>query len=419
MKTLARGAVVAAALLGSGQALAATEIVVQYPYEHLFGDTQKAIADEFMKQNPDVKVTFRAAYPSYEEATESVMREAVTKTLPDVTFQGLNRIRVLAERGIAQPLDGYIAAEADVAAEGFHQAMFDIGTHGGKVYGLPFAVSLPIGYYNLDLVKKAGGNPEDLPDTWDEVIDLAARIQALGDGTVGMSYAWDITGNWLWQSPVFAEGGAMLSADEKTVAFGDEHGKAAMTTLARFVTEGGMPNIDRKATQASFAAGKVGMWFYSSSVINKLAEQVGDKFPLATAPFPGVKAEVGRLPAGGNAVMITATDADKQQAAWRFAKFATGPWAAAQVPQMTGYMAANLKATDLLKDYYAANPLHMATVSQLPLMTGWYAFPGDNGLKITDVINDHLQTVASGERTAEPDAVLSDMARDVQALLPR
>jgi multiple sugar transport system substrate-binding protein len=50
-------------------------------------------------------------------------------------------------------------------------------------------------------------------------------------------------------------------------------------------------------------------------------------------------------------------------------------------------------------------------------MTGWYAFPGQNALKITDVINDHLQTVVNKSRKA--DAVLPQMVADVQALLPR
>ena len=50
-------------------------------------------------------------------------------------------------------------------------------------------------------------------------------------------------------------------------------------------------------------------------------------------------------------------------------------------------------------------------------MTGWYAFPGQNALKITDVINDHVQSVVA--QRAVPEAALEAMARDVSALLPR
>jgi multiple sugar transport system substrate-binding protein len=72
-----------------------------------------------------------------------------------------------------------------------------------------------------------------------------------------------------------------------------------------------------------------------------------------------------------------------------------------------------------LKDFYVQNPNNFTAVKDLPLLTRWYAFPGENGLKITDVVKDHLQTIVSGKRAAEPRAVLKDMAADVQKLLPR
>ena len=141
-----------------------TEVVIQYPYPELFTETHKKIAEEFAKVRPDIKVTMRAPYESYEDGTQRVLREAVTSQMPDVSFQGLNRIRVLVDKNIPAPLDGYIAAEKDFDKQGFHQAMFDIGTSSGKVYALPFAISLPIVYVNLDLAKKAGrrsGKPAD------------------------------------------------------------------------------------------------------------------------------------------------------------------------------------------------------------------------------------------------------------------
>ena len=40
-------------------------------------------------------------------------------------------------------------------------------------------------------------------------------------------------------------------------------------------------------------------------------------------------------------------------------------------------------------------------------------------MKITDVIKDHLNSIVTGTRSKEPDAVLADMTADVQKLLPR
>jgi multiple sugar transport system substrate-binding protein len=101
-------------------------------------------------------------------------------------------------------------------------------------------------------------------------------------------------------------------------------------------------------------------------------------------------------------------------------KFVTGPEGAAIMARTTGYMPPNKKANEVyLKDFYVQNPNHYTAVSQLPILTKWYAFPGENGLKITDVIKDHLNSVVTGARAGEPDAVLADMTRDVQRLLPK
>lgn len=405
---------------GFAHAQQQTEVVLQYPYPELFTETHKRIAEEFAKVHPEIKVTFRAPYESYEEATQKVLREAVTNQLPDVTFQGLNRIRVLVDKNIPAPLDGYIAAEKDFDKQGFHQAMYDIGTASGKVYALPFAISLPIVYVNLDLVKQAGGDVNNLPTTWDGLLDLAKKVKALGPDTNGITYAWDITGNWLWQAPVFARGGSMLNADETKVAFDGPEGQFAMRTIARLVTEGGMPNLDQPSMRATFAAGKTGIHITSTSDLKKTTDMIGGKFALKTIAFPDVVKPNGRLPAGGNVVLITAKDKAKRDAAWEVVKFWTGPKGAAIMAETTGYMPPNKVANDVyLKDFYANNPNNYTAVSQLALLTKWYAFPGDNGLKITDVIKDHLNSIVSGARAKEPDAVLADMTRDVQALLPK
>jgi multiple sugar transport system substrate-binding protein len=86
----------------------------------------------------------------------------------------------------------------------------------------------------------------------------------------------------------------------------------------------------------------------------------------------------------------------------------------------TGYMPATTipaQRKDMLADFYAANPNHLISIQQQDVITGWYAFPGQNALRITDVINDHLQTVVARRGTA--DDVLKKMVADVQGLIPR
>ncbi|WP_296082334.1 ABC transporter substrate-binding protein [uncultured Agrobacterium sp.] len=408
----------AALSLTASMALAQTTITVQYPYPELFDETQKQLAEAFSKKHPDIKVEFRTPYKEYEDAAQRVLREGITGNVPDVTFQGLNRVRVLADKEIAVSLDDFIANEKDFDAEGYHDGMRQAGAVNGKVYGLPFAISLPIVYYNMDLVKQAGLDENSLPKSWDEIIELAKKINAQGEAD-GVMAEWSITGNWLWQAMVFANGGTMLTADETKVAFDGEAGKQAIATLARLATEAKSPNMTANDMLAAFSAGKIGVMVTTTSRVNAVTKQVGDKFELKTGVYPDIKDGVTRLPAGGNVAIITAKTEEKQKAAWEFLKFATGPEGGAIMVRTTGYMAPNTKAADLLKDFYTRNPNQAVALSELPYLTGWYAFPGDNGLKITDVIKDHMQSIMDGTRAKEAEAVLAEMAADTQALLLR
>ncbi len=401
-------------------ARADTTLTVLYSAPDVWGNIHQQITKEFNAQHPDIKLTFLSSYKEYEDALQAILRGAITGQLPDVTFQGLNRIRVLSDRGLAVSLEPFIKAEADWDKMGYDSALLSLGQVQGKQVGLGWAISTPVIYFNADLVKKAGGDPEHFPTNWSDLFELGLRIEKPEDKIRGLKLDWDITGNWMWQALVFSYGGTMMTPDEKTVAFNSEAGQKAMSTIARAVTEAKMRDTTLAVTQQDFVAGRLGIWVHPSSRLGQIVKQVGTSFDVRTARFPLGGGEASRLPAGGNAVVMLTKDPAKQKAAWEYMKFLTGPIGVSIMVKATGYLPANtLPAKDpaLLADFYNTNRNLQTSLSQLPVLTGWYAFPGENGLKITDVINDRLQTVVN--QSAAPDAALKQMATDVQALLPK
>jgi multiple sugar transport system substrate-binding protein len=90
-------------------------------------------------------VKFRATYENYEDGTNTVLREAVANSLPDVTMQGLNRQQILVEKNIAKSLEPFIAKEADFQKDGYHQAMLSLSTFNGKV-SRPSVLSVVAGW---------------------------------------------------------------------------------------------------------------------------------------------------------------------------------------------------------------------------------------------------------------------------------
>ena len=398
---------------------APVELQVQYSIPVLFKELMENIAQSFMAENPAIKITFRAAENGYEEIMQRNLRDAVTASLPDVAFHGLNRQRTLLERNIPIDLRALMDADPQTQDLGFSPALLSLGQVGGQQTGIGFSLSTPILYYNVALVKAAGGDPDKLPTTWSEVAQLAAAIDKPADNIRGMFFDWTITGNWSWQGLVFSHGGSMLNGEESKVAFAESPGQNAISVLRKFVDDGKMSDIRPEVMFQDFFAGRMGISMQSTAQLGRYNREIGGRFPLRCARYP-LSATNPRLPAGGNVAMIFAKDPAKQAAAWKFIKFACGPQGGTMMVKATGYMPATaIPATrnDMLKGFYQQNPNHLISIGQQDVITGWYAFPGQNALKITDTINDHLQTVVN--RSKEPAAVLAQMAKDVEGLLPK
>ncbi|NKJ03060.1 ABC transporter substrate-binding protein [Rhizobium sp. SG741] len=412
-------AAAAISMVVSVPAYAETTLTVHYPMPGFFKNVMDTISKKFMEENPDIKIQFAAPSATYEEGIQTILRQAGTSEMPDVTFIGLNRLRMMDERNVAVDLGPLVKKDGNMAEQGFSDTILKLAQVKGKQIGLAFATSNPIMYYNADLVKAAGGDPNNPPKTWDEVITLAGKIKALGNGVDGMDFRWQ-GDDWMFSALLFGAGGKMLSDDESKVAFNGPEGQKAVELIQRFVKEGGMPVFTKAAGEQAFAAGKVGFEFQTTGALVNTIKNVGTKFDLRTAKIPLIDPVNGRLPTGGNAVVILTHDPVKEEAAWKFAKFAAGPYGASVVVPGTGYVPNNelaAKSANYLGDFYKKNPLFQAGLSQMSVMIPWYAFPGANGVKVTQTIVDNLSRIVDG--SAAPKEALEDAASDVEGMLPR
>ena len=67
---------------------------------------------------------------------------------------------------------------------------------GGKMYSMPFNSSTAMMYYNKDLFRKAGFNPEKPPTTFQEIYDSGKKMVDTGIAQGGLSFGWP---GWIFE----------------------------------------------------------------------------------------------------------------------------------------------------------------------------------------------------------------------------
>jgi multiple sugar transport system substrate-binding protein len=424
MKFLSKliGAAAALGLAGLSSAFAQSPVTLDVFYAFpAFAKFHEPIAAEFMKEHPDIKIQFRAPAASYDEGHQAMLRAAITNNLPDLYYSGYHLLGELVGKLKARnqilDLGPLMDAEpADWRKANYADNILALGKVDGKLYGLAFNASMPIMYYNADLVKKAGGDPDNMPTDWPGVMELAKKIKASGPNVAGLAYnIHDWPDEWLWDAMLMQNGGE-LTRDGK-VAFGDESGKKALEYFRAFVTDAGMPLIDWDQSRQAFIAGQIGIFFDTPARLSQDTELIGNRFKLRTAVFPIDNKEKGGLPTGGNAAVITAKDPAKQKAAWEFLKFVTGPKAQEMVVKMSGYLPTNKAATgpDYLGSFYEKNPNYSTVAKEMDRSMPWPGYSAGNTVRIWRTQREIIAGVMRGDISTKDG--LDRLVSETQALM--
>ncbi|MHC2296156.1 extracellular solute-binding protein [Rhizobium mongolense] len=380
----------------------------------IFGDMFKALRDEFVSGR-DANVSLDTSIREDETAISTILRNAIIGNIPDILFISPNYLRVFADRNLAQHLDVFQQNEPDWE-QNFSPAVTRIGNVGGNVEGLGFAVSMPVVLYNLELAARAGVS--ELPTTWEDIFVLGRKIDNLGErNVVGGFMEYDNGGNWTFHGLLNGFGGRILSEDSRNIGFGGPEGLAALNVLRDF-GQCGQSRVDMSRDQArqAFSAGQLGILCTSSSSYEAIEKRTQGLFQIAMRPFP-IGAQNGYLPAAGPLTIMFSKDPEQQRRAWDFMKFASSVAGQTVMATRTAYLPANdLSFQDQrLKAFYSSRANLSALVPALAKMGPWEAFPGENSVKITTVIKDHMAAVVLLKAT--PQQALEQMSRDVSALM--
>ncbi len=152
-------------------------------------DEQKSItidmANEFAKLHPEIKVQIRRV--GFAALNDETMRAAMSGNGPDIVTIDNPNVAMFAARGALVDLSPFLAKSKVIDAKQIYKGPLENATWDNKVYAIPREVNTLALYYNEDLFKAAGLDPDKPPQTWDELYADAKKLTDASKGIYGLA----------------------------------------------------------------------------------------------------------------------------------------------------------------------------------------------------------------------------------------
>ncbi|MFF5858148.1 extracellular solute-binding protein [Streptomyces sp. NPDC012751] len=177
-----------------------------------------------------------------------VLRQASSRTLPDLLMLDNPDVQQIARTGALTPLDRF-----GVDSDGFTPGILSAGSYRGKVYGLAPTVSTVALFYNKDMLAEAG---VAVPRTWDELKKAAAKLTRPGRYGMAVDANPTFEGTWQFLPFLWSNGGDETRLDTPEAA-------QALRLWVDLLKSGSMSKSVLNWTQADvhdqFVAGRTAM----------------------------------------------------------------------------------------------------------------------------------------------------------------
>jgi ABC-type glycerol-3-phosphate transport system substrate-binding protein len=202
---------------------ASVTLTIWYPWAGVDGGVIVNWAKEYSRTHPGVKInTLLVTGVGIDPASTSsgkFLAAVKAGTPPDAAlYWAQDALPSLASVGAVQPLDSLLGA-AHISTSAYSPAAVKPMTYKGTIYGLPEMTNVRELFWNKDLFKKAGLNPNIAPKTIAQLDQMAQKLTVTSGGKIKQIgfVPWDDQGSpiiWagLWGASLFdAKGNPTLT----------------------------------------------------------------------------------------------------------------------------------------------------------------------------------------------------------------
>ncbi len=318
---------------------------------------------------------------SYDDALNKLKAGLQTNDTPAVMQLFDIGTRLMFDLQVTKPVQDFIDAEGYDVSD-LEPNLLAYYTVDGKQASMPFNSSTPLLYYNKDMFKAAGLDPENPPQTFEEIWEAArALTQKDADGNVTVSgFSMSIYG-WFFEQYLAVSGGYYVNnangrdALATEAVFNSPEGVAILDWWKGMYDEGLMGNYGRvnADVRTAFGMGQTAMFVDSTAVLRGLIDGIDGRFEVGTANLPRPNQEAfetsGTIIGGASLWVIKDRPEGELNCAWEFIKSVTTPEQQAYWHTMSGYFPIRITSYDqpLAQEWHAQYPQFQTAIDQLHL----------------------------------------------------
>lgn len=414
-------ATVAAALVPMFAAAQTTEVSFYYPVA-VGGPITKLVDSmtaDFEKENPGIKM--KPIYSgTYQESIVKALTAMKSGEPPVLSVLLSTDMFTLIDEGAIVDWTG-LATSADDQAwlKSFYPAFMENSETGGKTWGVPFQRSTIVLYWNKEMFKAAGFNPDKAPENWKEMLQYAQKLTKRdASGNVsqwGVQVPSSGFPYWLFQGFTTPNNAMLMNKSGDKTNFDSP---AVIEALQYWVDLSQkhkvMPPgiIEWGTTPKDFFEKKIAMMWTTTGNLTNVKNNA--KFDFGVAMLPASKRR-GSPTGGGNFYLFKKSTPAQQQAALKFVKFMTSAERAAQWGIETGYVAVRPQAWETVAMRKYAAGFSPAVVARDQLEFSVAELSTHENQRVTKALNDGLQAALTG--TKKPDQAMKDAQREADRIL--
>ncbi|MDW9520052.1 extracellular solute-binding protein [Sinorhizobium meliloti] len=369
------------------------------------GDTIDPIHEKYIKEwegkNPGWKVTPEVV--GWAQCQDKATTLAVAGTPVGMAYVGSRALKEFAENELIVPVP-----MTEDEKKGYYPNIVDTVTFEGTQWGVPIAFSTKALYWNKDLFKQAGLDPEVPPKTWAEEIAFAKQIKEK-TGIAGYGLPAKTFDNTMHQFMhwVYTNNGKVIDGDN--IVIDSPEVLAALQAykdITPFSVEGATA-YEQNEIRAIFLDGKVGMIQSGSGAAARLKET---KVNWGVAPLP-----LGPSAKGDGTLLITDSlvvfkDTGVEEKAIEFAKFITSAGPQGEYELQGGAGLTPLRPSPKVDEFVKADPSWKPFIDGIAYGGPEPLFKDFKGFQNTMI--EMVQSVVTGK--AEPADALKKAAADLE-----